>query len=180
MSTLSPYDPRDRGNAIARGWFRRTPLSSANSHWATCVSAKSCWRHCWRAVPHSCRRERRRIARRAAKVTDLVQSVTYVSGSDNGKPGGGRGIRTLDTVSRIHAFQACAFSHSATPPLLKSLEGARSFFSSQRGAVNGRCCAFSHSATSTSCRLNGSENRFLQAIPDKMRHSVALPAQPIL
>lgn len=30
--------------------------------------------------------------------------------------GGGRGIRTPDTVSRIHAFQACAFSHSATPP----------------------------------------------------------------
>src|SRR6266487_5504042 len=30
--------------------------------------------------------------------------------------GGGRGIRTLDTVSRIHAFQACAFSRSATPP----------------------------------------------------------------
>ena len=32
------------------------------------------------------------------------------------KSGGGRGIRTLDTVPRIHAFQACAFSHSATPP----------------------------------------------------------------
>ena len=30
--------------------------------------------------------------------------------------GGERGIRTLDTVSRIHAFQACAFNHSATPP----------------------------------------------------------------
>jgi hypothetical protein len=30
--------------------------------------------------------------------------------------GGGRGIRTLDTRKRIHAFQACAFSHSATPP----------------------------------------------------------------
>ena len=30
--------------------------------------------------------------------------------------GGERGIRTLDTVSRIHAFQACAFSHSATSP----------------------------------------------------------------
>src|SRR5208282_5757041 len=30
--------------------------------------------------------------------------------------GGGSGIRTHDTVSRIHAFQACAFSHSATPP----------------------------------------------------------------
>jgi hypothetical protein len=35
---------------------------------------------------------------------------------DAGAAGGGRGIRTLDTVSRIHAFQACAFSHSATPP----------------------------------------------------------------
>ena len=30
--------------------------------------------------------------------------------------GGGRGIRTLETVTRLHAFQACAFSHSATPP----------------------------------------------------------------
>jgi site-specific DNA recombinase len=30
--------------------------------------------------------------------------------------GGGRGIRTLETVARLHAFQACAFSHSATPP----------------------------------------------------------------
>ena len=33
-----------------------------------------------------------------------------------GENGGGRGIRTLDTVARIHAFQACAFNHSATPP----------------------------------------------------------------
>ncbi len=30
--------------------------------------------------------------------------------------GGGRGIRTLETVARLHAFQACAFDHSATPP----------------------------------------------------------------
>jgi hypothetical protein len=30
--------------------------------------------------------------------------------------GGGGGIRTLETVSRLHTFQACAFSHSATPP----------------------------------------------------------------
>ncbi len=33
-----------------------------------------------------------------------------------GVPGGGGGIRTHETVSRPHAFQACAFSHSATPP----------------------------------------------------------------
>jgi hypothetical protein len=32
------------------------------------------------------------------------------------RAGGGSGIRTHDTVSRIHAFQASAFSHSATPP----------------------------------------------------------------
>jgi hypothetical protein len=30
--------------------------------------------------------------------------------------GGGSGIRTHVTVSRKHAFQACAFSHSAIPP----------------------------------------------------------------
>ena len=29
---------------------------------------------------------------------------------------GERGIRTPDTVARIHAFQACAFNHSATSP----------------------------------------------------------------
>src|SRR5215470_10681363 len=33
-----------------------------------------------------------------------------------GVSGGGSGIRTHDTVSRIHAFQASAFSHSAIPP----------------------------------------------------------------
>jgi hypothetical protein len=32
------------------------------------------------------------------------------------RSGGERGIRTLDTVSRIHAFQACAFNHSAISP----------------------------------------------------------------
>ena len=33
-----------------------------------------------------------------------------------GELGGERGIRTLETVSRLHAFQACAFDHSATSP----------------------------------------------------------------
>ena len=32
------------------------------------------------------------------------------------KNGGAGGIRTLDTRKRIHAFQACALSHSATAP----------------------------------------------------------------
>ena len=30
--------------------------------------------------------------------------------------GGETGIRTLETVTRLHAFQACAFDHSATSP----------------------------------------------------------------
>ena len=31
--------------------------------------------------------------------------------------GGEKGIRTLETVARLHAFQACAFNHSATSPI---------------------------------------------------------------
>ena len=33
-----------------------------------------------------------------------------------GDSGGATGIRTLETVSRLHTFQACAFDHSATAP----------------------------------------------------------------
>ena len=34
-----------------------------------------------------------------------------------GKIGGGeKGIRTLETVPRLHTFQACAFDHSAISP----------------------------------------------------------------
>ena len=36
--------------------------------------------------------------------------------------GGQRGIRTLETVTRLHAFQACAFNHSATCPVIPSRE----------------------------------------------------------
>ena len=34
--------------------------------------------------------------------------------------GGETGIRTLETVSRLHTFQACAFDHSATSPIFKA------------------------------------------------------------
>src|SRR5690606_9895955 len=33
-----------------------------------------------------------------------------------GASGGQRGIRTLETVPRLHTFQACAFDHSAICP----------------------------------------------------------------
>ena len=32
--------------------------------------------------------------------------------------GGENRIRTCETVARLHAFQACAFNHSATSPYL--------------------------------------------------------------
>ena len=35
---------------------------------------------------------------------------------ETGVGGGAGGIRTLETVSRLHTFQACAFDHSATAP----------------------------------------------------------------
>ena len=41
--------------------------------------------------------------------TDMFSG--YLRGS-----GGETGIRTLETVSRLHTFQACAFDHSATSP----------------------------------------------------------------
>src|ERR1700730_4109200 len=46
---------------------------------------------------------------------------------DPASSGGGSGIRTHVTVSRKHAFQACAFSHSAPPPLRRR-EGARKLY----------------------------------------------------
>ena len=59
--------------------------------------------------------------------------------------GGGSGIRTRDTVSRIHTFQACAFNHSATPPQ-HAPEGARNLFI-EGARAKGALCAFNHSAT---------------------------------
>jgi hypothetical protein len=55
--------------------------------------------------------------------------------------GGGSGIRTRDTVSGIHTFQACAFNHSATPPAAdRAPERARGLPGAARAA---RCRAVS-------------------------------------
>ena len=51
--------------------------------------------------------------------------------------GGSIGIRTLETVPRLHTFQACAFDHSATDPLavfsLPLSQGARGEADRDRG-----------------------------------------------
>ena len=54
--------------------------------------------------------------------------------------GGQGGIRTHETVSRPHAFQACAFSHSATCPSMRA--GARILLLPPSGRG-----AFRHAAT---------------------------------
>jgi hypothetical protein len=43
---------------------------------------------------------------------------------NTGVSGGQTGIRTLDRLSPIHAFQACAFNHSATCPERRVMAGA--------------------------------------------------------
>src|SRR3546814_15017032 len=44
-------------------------------------------------------------------VVYLITQFAFLTGN-----GGEGGIRTLEAVSRPHAFQACALSHSATSP----------------------------------------------------------------
>ncbi len=64
--------------------------------------------------------------------------------------GGGSGIRTRDTVSRMHTFQACAFNHSATPPFSPAenspdeISRLYSRLSRQRKAIRGAFVNLSH------------------------------------
>ena len=65
------------------------------------------------------------ITERNSSKTAPAVSVEQIGTKDNLKRfsqlmkmggGGQTGIRTLETVSRLHTFQACAFDHSATCP----------------------------------------------------------------
>ena len=53
-----------------------------------------------------------------AKTPDFTRNIRGLLESESGGEGG---IRTLDTVSRIHTFQACSFNRSDTSP--ESLRG---------------------------------------------------------
>ena len=48
---------------------------------------------------------------------ELCSLPPCIRPGDDGDYGGETGIRTLDRVSPIHAFQACAFNHSAISPV---------------------------------------------------------------
>ena len=56
--------------------------------------------------------------RRIANVLPMSQerTVTHVSGPDLGESGGGRGIRTPESLSTPTVFKTGAFNRSATPP----------------------------------------------------------------
>lgn len=69
--------------------------------------------------PHKCRGAAQTGAN-AAKIR-CFQTVNDIAEM---RVGGEGGIRTLDTVSRIHAFQASALSHSATSPCREVREAA--------------------------------------------------------
>jgi hypothetical protein len=70
-----------------------------------------------------------RLRTPATRFTVRCSGATYdfwTSADRYGQGAGGeRGIRTLDTVARIHAFQACAFNHSATSPRPRHAAGPR-------------------------------------------------------
>src|SRR5688572_8009977 len=74
--------------------------------------------------PQICRELQRRLyhsgaVRRFGRRPVVLPIFAALTASRNARamcPGGGSGIRTHDTVSRIHAFQASALSHSAIPP----------------------------------------------------------------
>src|SRR5438067_13336194 len=91
-------------------------LSGCDSIWHPKHSAFSFAWERWqkqRHAPHGAAAPQP-ILRAFEPVGETRASVTSRGTSD--KSGGESGIRTHDTVSRIHAFQACAFSHSAISP----------------------------------------------------------------
>ncbi len=79
--------------------------------------------------------------RKNARTTNGVRITTIWLG-DRSLTGGERGIRTLDRVSPIHAFQACAFNHSAISPTGKSAAKLRITCCGSMAPVRGTsvCC----------------------------------------
>jgi hypothetical protein len=47
---------------------------------------------------------------------EFQRFIAFIANVGDSAVGGWGGIRTHDTVSRIHTFQACAFDRSATHP----------------------------------------------------------------
>src|SRR5579871_4888225 len=121
----------------------------------------------------------------AGALAPAAPPARAVCGSANEGGGGERGIRTLDRVSPIHAFQACAFNHSAISPGLRGTGFAGRFvrdkFSLTRASLATRRAGY-HQSMSVRYREH--------APPERLRASVecfwslapgeAVPQYPVL
>ena len=56
------------------------------------------------------------LAGKTPKVGGPERNTQRFTDMLHGGAGGEKGIRTLETVPRLHTFQACAFDHSAISP----------------------------------------------------------------
>ena len=98
--------------------------------------------------------------------------------------GGQRGIRTLETVPRLHTFQACAFDHSATCPAAATYrdsswacKGAQAKLWRPPGAAGGRYAR----RIARSCARDVSTQRvkrLMEARRMLSRRGVDAPARP--
>src|SRR5208283_779348 len=80
--------------------------------------------------------------------------------------GGETGIRTLDTLSSIHAFQACAFSHSAISPSGKRLAEVLDYAANtHKIAMCGAVCAAHFHCSVLGSDLRWGERRAARAFP---------------
>ncbi len=81
--------------------------------------------------------------------------------------GGGSGIRTRDTVSGIHTFQACAFNHSATPPSANRAPGRA------RGAPGAARAARCRAVSRVRRPAQGAVGRAMRKPPGRVPHPSA-------
>jgi hypothetical protein len=70
-------------------------------------------------------------SRKHRKNQQYQQAIRWKTGFENWSDGGEGGIRTHETLASPHAFQACAFSHSATSPSTPTITGTSSSASEQ-------------------------------------------------
>ncbi len=157
-------------------------LLSANYQNSTAAGAVTTCRE-FRATREQFEAKRRRSSSRADRKWFKLLGLIERSGGDFAifyrGAGGEGGIRTLDRVSPIHAFQACALNHSATSPTLPA--GARSL-NQERSPFKGELCALNHSATSPTlpagARSLNQERSPLKGELCALNHSATSPTLP--
>ena len=88
----------------------------------------------WRGIFSATVSFRPKLRRRHADLAEAQHDRAKLAKNN----GGQRGIRTLDTLAGIHAFQACAFNRSATCPYPRVLALGRARAADYSGAAT--CC----------------------------------------